>query len=253
MTGDDKIDLTSAIERLYKVFSPYTPPAHPTFCTHCVSDAEDAVLRRKSLREISAEELGKYSWKAISTWGTVDQFKYLLPRLFELVVTEFRYNPEILFKKPRYGGLDSWPPAEQAALAEYCSALWRYAVTHHPFHLHLPTFPGIEDCLCSIAQIVDDLRPLLQFWDSDASASATQHLAEFAAENASTLRENHRLSDSFWNDRPEQMKQVVDWFMTRDFSLVFDVAERSLSAWDFREELVRAVMKWSMKTRIGDE
>jgi hypothetical protein len=159
---------------------------------------------------LSAQELKRYSFKAISTWGTVEQFKYLLPRLFELVVYEgFGYNPEILLKKPRYGGLASWPETERRALSGYCSALWRFSLARHPLIDYLPAFGNIEDSLCSVAQIVDDLNPLLQLWDSETT-TAKLHLADFAAENASTLSANGAISDAFWKERPEQAKQVAN-------------------------------------------
>ena len=190
----EKLELTASIERLYEVFRPYTPPAHPSFCAHCVSDAEDAVLHTKPLRKLSAQDLGRYSFKAISTWGTVEQFKYLLPRLFELVTGEgFGYDPEILFKKPRYGDFASWPETERQALYAYCDSLWHFSLAHHPLIDYLPVFVNIEDSLCSVAQIVDDLNPLLQLWES-ATTSATLHLADFASENVSTLLASGTLS-----------------------------------------------------------
>jgi len=116
------------------------------------------VLRSKPLRELTVDDLGRYSFDAISTWGTVEQFKYLLPRLFQVVVEEdLEYCPEVLFNKPRMGSFQSWPEIERAALYSYCDGLWRYALAHHPVLDHLPSFTMIEDCLCSIGQLVDDL------------------------------------------------------------------------------------------------
>jgi hypothetical protein len=211
-----------------------------------VNDAEDKMLRLKPLRGLNADELARYSWKAISTWGTVEQFKYLLPRLFETVVSDRdRYYPEVLFKKPRLGGLNTWPSEEQAALNSYCEALWRYALAHHPLSDTLPSFASIDDCLCSVAQIADDLSPMLNLWDSDKTSAATFHLVDFAAENASYLREMRRLSSAFWEERSAQMQQVVDWFLTRDFALVFDVATATTTSVDLRDELTRAIVRRS--------
>ena len=244
MTDSDKIQLAFAIDNLYVVFGLYKPPAHPAFCAHCVSDVEDAILHSKPLRELSAEELKRYSFKAISTWGTVEQFKYLLPRLYELVLQEgFGYDAEILFKKPRYGDFGSWPHTERQALYEYCDALWRFALAHHPLIDYLPAFVNIEDCLCSVAQIVDDLHPLLQLWDSDTT-SATLHLGDFAADNASKLLANRTLfNNAFWDERPEQVKQVADWFLTRDFAAILDFAELGTLSPDVAEELAQVVRR----------
>src|SRR4051812_47574663 len=129
MTDELQRELNDAIERLYSVFGAYSAPAHPAYCECCVTEPEDVVLRTKPVRELTQKELNRYTFKAISTWGTVEQFKYLLPRLFELVVEdvddEYRYNPEFLFKKPRYGDFTSWPDAEKTALLSYCDVLRR--------------------------------------------------------------------------------------------------------------------------------
>jgi hypothetical protein len=243
MAESDNTELASAIERLYEVFKAYKPPAQPAFCRHCVSEAEDAVLHAKPLRHLSFKELSRYSFKAISTWGTVEQFKYLLPRLFELLVQNgFNYDPEILFKKPRYGNLASWPHAEQEALNAYCHVLWRHSLEHHPLPDYLPAFASIDECLCSIGQILDDLTPLLNTWASDGGAAATKHLTDFADENASCLREKRRLCDAFWDGRQAQMQQVAEWFLTQDFSLVFEIADAAVTPCDFREELVRVIL-----------
>ena len=242
---DDKVELNSAIERLYEVFGKYSALVHPSYCTHCVTEAEDLALRTKPLRELSANELRRYSFKAISTWGTVEQFKYLLPRLFQLVIEDkFAYSPEILFKKPRLGEFASWPDPERNALNAYCNVLWRYALTKYPLLDHVRSFGSIDDCLCSVAQLVDDLDPTLRIWDTGTKTN-TLHLADFAAENSSPLLENRRLSNTFWDERPQQMKQVVDWFLTRDFAVVFDLVELGTMPHEFREELVQAVRRRS--------
>ena len=201
-------------------------------------------MRSKPLRELTADDLARYAWKAISTWGTVEQFKYLLPRLFETVTTsKFRCDTEVLFKKPRLAGVDGWPEAEKAVLNTYCDALWHYALAHHPLTGTLPSFPSIDDCLCSIGQIVDDLSPLLAAWDSIRSTAATFHLIEFASENASSLREIRQLSNAFWKERPTQMQQVVDWFFSHEFALPFDIATQTTTAWELRDDLTKAIQR----------
>lgn len=245
MTDNIKADLDNAIERLYEAFGHYSAPVQPAYCQHCVTEPEDVVLRSKPLRELTANDLSRYSFKAISTWGTVDQFKYLLPRLFQLIVEDgFGYNPEILFGKPRYGDFALWPEKERLALYSYCDILWRTALASYPFEQNLPSLSSIDDCLCCIGQIVDDMQPMLKIWDIDTKNN-TLHLADFAAENASTLFESKTLSNPFWDGRPEQRRQVVDWFLSQDFAIVFDLVELGTMPYEFREELVQAVRKRS--------
>jgi hypothetical protein len=243
MKDDTTTELNAAIERLYEVFGVYAAPAHPAYCQHCVTEPEDVVLRTKPLRDLTADELSRYSMKAISTWGTVEQFKYLLPRLFQLIVEEgFGFNPEILFGKPRYGEVALWPGRERIALQSYCDALWHSALASYPVHERFRAFSSIDVCLCSVGQIVDELEPMLKSWDVDTNNN-TLHLADFAAENATSLFESGTLSNAFWDGRSAQMKQVADWFLSLDLASVFDLVELGTMPYDFREELVQAVKK----------
>jgi hypothetical protein len=221
----EKARLELTVQRLYQVFGRYHAPTDSSFCRHCVESEEDELLRSKPLRQLSATELARYSFKAISTWGTVDLFKYLLPRLFETIASEkYRYDPEVLFKKPRYGGFENWLSDERASLIDYCNAVWEYALSDYPIGNTLPAFPSIDDCLCSIAQVVDDLTPLLDRWNAARNAAAIEHLADFADENVSALKEVRKLSNSFWKNRGTQMQQVIDWFFCQEFAMPIEIS-----------------------------
>jgi hypothetical protein len=85
---------------------------------------------------------------------------------------------------------------------------------------------------------------MLTFWDLDTTNN-TLHLADFAAENVTGLREHQTLGNAFWDGRQEQMKQVADWFLAHDFAVIFDLVELGTLPYEFREELVQAVRKHS--------
>ncbi len=91
MTTDKSIvqvstSLTIAIERLYQVFSRYKVLGMVEGCPHCVSDEDKAKLHSKPLRKLEPDDVSRYSWKAMTTWGDVSDFKYFLPRLLEQLV-----------------------------------------------------------------------------------------------------------------------------------------------------------------------
>jgi hypothetical protein len=235
-------DLSAAIERLYMVFEPYQLSRSKSFCMHCVTKEEDWALRSKPLRDLHASDVSRYWWKAISTWGTVDQFKHFLPRLLEILVSEkVRDNPEILLKKLKYGGLTEWPEVERQAVNSFCNAFWQCALGQHPLHELFPSFPSIDLCLCSIAQIVDDLSSLLDLWEHDVRPAAKLHMIDFADENVPDIREVGTLSNTFWDERPVQMRQVQDWFMAHDFCLAFDVATAITTNEEIRADVARAI------------
>jgi hypothetical protein len=91
-------------------------------------------------------------------------------------------------------------------------ALWPYALTLTPYAP--PQEWKAEECLCSIAQAMDDLTPFLELWRGSSSETALQHLAELLDDNAwALLEETRELNDGWWNERSTQMHQVIGWLL----------------------------------------
>ena len=97
--------LTEAIQELYRVFKPYQVRRHPEGCPCCVSDSDKRRLFSKPLSDLSPDDLGRFAWKALTTWGTVEDLKHFLPRLLELVAIDecAPFEREVLFGKLRLG------------------------------------------------------------------------------------------------------------------------------------------------------
>jgi hypothetical protein len=164
--------------------------------------------------------------------------------LLQILVSEkIRGNPEILLGKLRYGGLSEWPEVERQAINSFCRALWQRALDHHPLYELFPSFPEIDSCLCSVAQVVDDVFPLLDLWDRDFRPAAKLHMIDFADENVTYIREVRKLSNTFWDQRQAQMRQVQDWFMSHDFGVAFDVATPMTSNEEIRADIARSIRK----------
>ena len=111
--------LAEAIQDLYRVFKPYQVRRHPEGCPCCVSDADKRRLFSKPLTELSPEDLGRFAWKVLTTWGTVEDLKHFLPRLLELVALDecTPFETEVLFGKLRLGGWTAWPDSQRESLA----------------------------------------------------------------------------------------------------------------------------------------
>ena len=75
--------LQSAIEGLYRTFSRYPLPGQMDGSPFSVSDADQALLRSKDLRDLGPDELAHYSLDALTMWGWTDDFRHFLPRIFE--------------------------------------------------------------------------------------------------------------------------------------------------------------------------
>ena len=127
----------AAVEVLYETFKRYQASYPLTACNcGCVEDSDQQFLFSSPLRELGYHQVGRYSGKAITTWGTGDDFKHFLPRILELMVFKDRFggftDPIFVISKLVYGEWRSWPAVEQEAIGNFLLAWWRLAVTTHP-------------------------------------------------------------------------------------------------------------------------
>jgi hypothetical protein len=205
-------ELQSAIDGLYEVFSRYPLPEFTDPCLHCHTLEDEAKLHAKPLRELGEENLRDYMCDALSTWGDVDTFKHLLPRLFELYVSTPNANyklidPEIMFNKLRYGKWRTWSSEEQAAVECFLYAVWKQILDDPPLELQID---DMEAWLCTIAQCEDDLDPYLNKWIEDNRVSANLALSSLLLTSA-VVQAQDRGRNAFWETRDEQYAQLKHW------------------------------------------
>jgi hypothetical protein len=77
--------LAEAIENLYRAFARYSLRKHVEGCPCCVRERDKRALESKPLRQLASSDLGRYAFKAMTTWGNQDDFRHFLPRIFELL------------------------------------------------------------------------------------------------------------------------------------------------------------------------
>jgi hypothetical protein len=112
-------------EQLYRIFSRYPFPGGMQGCPCCVSDEHLQLLRSKPLRQLGDNELSRFAFKAMTTWGTTEDFKYYLPRIMELYVSgRSHFDADLLMDKLNYGGWRKWPADEQEAIGAYLLNWW---------------------------------------------------------------------------------------------------------------------------------
>ncbi|TQS25296.1 hypothetical protein [Microbispora sp. KK1-11] len=126
---DTLSDLDHALEALYAAFSRYPLPAKTEVCGHCVSDEQVRATRAAPLRMLTASALEPYAWKALYTWGDVQEFKHYLPRLLELLILEELDGLHARSLMLRVGvRWQSWPKSEQEAVIGTVGAWWRQVI-----------------------------------------------------------------------------------------------------------------------------
>ena len=162
-------------------------------------------LSSKPLEELTPEDLEWYAFKAITTFGTVNDFKHFLPRLFELLAYErdFPVDPEVVFGKLPYASWRDWPPMEQRAIDDYLGALWRHTTET------LDAAMGMQTCLACIGQAEDSVADYLASW-----SAAMHHSAVARLRFADFICTGILLKDSlgmFWEESPEQGREVIGW------------------------------------------
>jgi hypothetical protein len=106
---------------LYDEFSRYPLKPKIEGCPCCDLESSESGLHKKELRDLGWDDLSLFIFKAMTTFGDVNDFKHFLPRIFELYYTSFyesHYDVGILFSKLEYANLAQWPKNEREIVLE---------------------------------------------------------------------------------------------------------------------------------------
>jgi hypothetical protein len=208
-------ELVQAIEELYSAFESYRLRANTDPCPCCHSPEDGSRIRAKVLRKLGHEDLGKYATDALYTWGSGDDFKHFLPRIFELLTLPEPkrgfVDAHAVFVKLTYESHDSnswrtWPPSEQQAISNYFHAVWDAVLDSDHEDL---MYGGAYDWICAIAQAEHDLSPYLDQWLSASSVNAHRNLALMISQEG--LPNLSKPGPGYWERRREQWEQLVNW------------------------------------------
>jgi hypothetical protein len=203
--------LAASVECLYDEFSTFALRPVIEGCPHCINPNDQTPIHSKALRSLTAEDLQKYAWKAMTTWGNVDDFRHFLPRLLELLAEgDFAYfiDNEIITGKLRYAHWENWTKAQRGAVNDFFKAYWNRVMREYPISTEA------DVALCAIGNAVDDVNEFLTTWGNDSSLPSVCHLADFIDSNSSALRRSRKLQNAFWGDRRDQMEQVLAWLQS---------------------------------------
>lgn len=221
-----------AIDNLYATFAHYRIGDDFTGCDCCVGAEHCARLAAPPLRQLTYDDLERYSRKAMSTWGNVRHFKHFLPRLLELTI-EHRddfLDLAVVFGKLKYGQFDSWPKREQDAVNRFFDKYWEY-------QLAAPVAGAFEDAidtvLCAIANALSSVQRFLDVWIATRTENAKRHLAAFILNNDGTLLKKGRLSNAFWDTTGQPHTEVVRWLQSDAVLEYFEGAHDPEFADDF--------------------
>ena len=206
-------ELNKAIENLYRVFQPYELRNDTDACTCHHTPEDERHIHRAPLNQLSCHDLRDYAMDAIYTWGTGNDFKHFIPRLFELLTQTSGHDfvdAATVFAKLTYESWCSsswctWPENEESAISNYFQALWDTVLDSAPEDL---PYDGAHGWIQAIAQAEHDLNKYLIRWLKADSVNAHRNLALMVTQEG-LPRTKH--PGGYWTDHHEQWTQLNDW------------------------------------------
>jgi hypothetical protein len=226
---------------LYRAFAHVRRPARVSGCPHCVDDDEDGPLLDGPLRSLAPADLSRYAFKALSTWGDEDDFRYFTPRLIECAAADRLFtDPQIVFGKLAVAGWQDWPAGERTAVEGFLASWWAGTLDHHP------ATPDVGVVLSCLGRTGVDLDPYLDHWGRLESVAAIRHLRDFA------LWEVHwtglpSLADTYWAQDGDGHRQVIAWLTG---GRAADAVEAAFAAED-REDVLELLDEIHSVVRVG--
>ena len=229
--------IADSVRELYRVFKPFRVRRHPEGCPCCVSDADKRRLFSKPLEELTADDLARFAWSALLTWGSVEDLKHFLPRLMELIAINecAPLEREVLLGTLRLAEWKAWPERERDALVEFLNAAWFDCLSSQGGSVWL------DELLCGLGRAVDNLRPYLERWSECRLRTAYEHLVQYVDENQARLLKRRHLANSFWSNAEPQMLQVVEWLLSPKTSEGLERLFRENADAEFSDALAAAI------------
>jgi hypothetical protein len=229
-------ELTAAVENAYRVFRRYSLSGGIVVCNCncCVHPDNERRLIGTPLREISCALLAEYTNSAHG-WDNnkiADDFRYFLPRYFELIANgEIPTNSYEAVTLSRLGDSNyatAWPADETAAVDRYFRSLFAHQLVSPLVCRHYPRTDlidcdgaDIEQTLMIVANAGADIAPLLAHWDNTHTREADLRVAAIASK-INVLEPEGRFAE--WDARSA-------------------AAHRALLAW---------IGRWEVRQRIED-
>lgn len=237
-------ELAAAIDTLYRVFRRYELRNNTDPCPCCHSTQAELAVHHKPVNKLSSRDLHQYAMDAIYTWGTGDDFKHFLPRLFELLVTDSEefVDAASVFSKLTYESWCStswrtWPNPEQSAVSDYFRAVWNAVLISDPMDLR---FDGAHGWIEAIAQAEHDLSRYLDCWLKLESPNAHRSLASMIVNQG--LPNIKSPSGGYWAGHREQWRQLNDWLRRPEVKAKLTSALDRWANEPFAEELLDAAV-----------
>ena len=197
-------ELEIATENLYITFSKYPLKSTIEGCPCCVSDSNKSTLHSKQLRELEDEDLSRYAFKAMTTWGDLNDYKHYLPRIFELTAKrKLIVDTFVTLGKLEYGNWNQWDKQEQESIFEFLNAWWKYDVNSSNYF--------DTEVLIELHKYLKDLKPMLKNWNVNIETQGFRNFVELVEYHYHEIAGKNTTFKSLSN---AEMKIFKNWIMS---------------------------------------
>ena len=212
MTPDSQ--LLAALDAAYEAFSSYLCPqqleASPTRDPARIL----ATLSSTPLRSLSGEQIGPYAGWALTTVGSVEDYKHFLPRILEQAVRAPDWmgtQPPVVASRLNMAKWRAWPKSESTAVIEVFVAALRDAICRHP-----DDGGDASEWLCALASIGEDVQPHLREWLDGGEGNSLLQIANLTTHLPALSSLNAR-EQVFWADlTPKVRSEIVTWLTSAE-------------------------------------
>lgn len=186
---------------MYSAFAQRTP-ARIEGCPCCIDTQKVDVLLATPLRRLNGQDLWRYVSGAFYTIGSVDDFRYLLPRILEISVFDpgNANNHEIVLSKLGLGDWRSWAADERQAIEHFVDA-WFQAALAQDLEVDGGGWVGqeAESVLCGAGRAGFDIAPWLEQLQQPEAAMVLADLRSRYPDGLSP----------FWEDAPRAFESLA--------------------------------------------
>ncbi|MEP7006030.1 MAG: hypothetical protein ABI810_08615 [Sphingomonas bacterium] len=215
--------LRSAIEGSYEAFAREPRPTGWRAAPHRDGDALLLQLTAVPLADLKDEAIGPYSSWAITTVGSAQDYKYFLPRILALAVSDtgsVGADPPVIAGRLKMSQWESWPAAQRDAVLNLFETAFLSALESQG-----QGWMDIENWLCGLARLDRPLEPFLLAWAQAMSAEAGLQLSRFVQGNAKRLARGDSIASGFWEDVDISVRQQVSaWLLSEQVRHRLEVA-----------------------------
>ncbi len=204
--------LVTALDAAYEAFAAYPRPERIEASPVRNPAKILTTLSSAPLRSLTGEQIGPYAGWAITTVGSVVDYKHFLPRILEQAIRSPQWvgtQPQVIASRLKMAEWRTWPKFEQRAVLVVFQTAYSAALEQHP-----DDGADVSEWLCGLASLAEDVRPLLDEWITVATGQSLLQLANLATQ-LPALASLDPHEQIYWADVvPEIRAVIVAWLIS---------------------------------------